>query len=157
VKHSGAVPWLVTAAALALAAGLYRVTRPDRAADANLALRDSIGVVRALVDSCRARVDETSAGIQDFTAQLDSMRARVRELEARDPRGVAADSYVIYLEAFDRYNESVPDWGQRADTLRALWAHCRDLATLHNTLADSLRRALVQQMEDALRERRRRR
>lgn len=110
------------------------------------ALRDSIRVLRVAADSCQARLDVQSASFQEFDARLDSLRHRVREFEGRNPAGIAADSYAVYLEAFDSYNDSVAGWRQRADTVRARWAVCRDIAEQHNQFADSLRRLLEQRM-----------
>lgn len=139
---------------LAGAVILYQLTRPARRVDPTATLRDTLHVLRSAADSCRSEIDESASRLQAFDARLDSLRSRVREYEAIDPRGVPADSYEVYLEAFDRYNESVPGWSERADTLRERWARCTDLTQTHNALADSLRQLLLLQMEDRLRERR---
>lgn len=152
MKRRRALPWLIAAAAVIVAASLIRLARPGRS-DPLADLRDTLLVVRTQVDSCRTELDQATSGMQELTARLDSMRARVREMESRDSRGVAADSYDVYIEAFDRYNESVPGWSERADTVRAQWTRCRDLTATHNTLADSLRTLLLRQM-DAARQRR---
>ena len=139
---------LLAGVVLAVGIALFFILRsPGRPADPLAPLADSIRDLRAAVDSCRARLDDAAVQLTTFDQRLDSMRARVRDLETIDPRGVPTDSYAAYLDAFDGYNDSVPAWTARADTLRARWSDCRDLTTLHNTLADSLRRALEQQLE----------
>jgi hypothetical protein len=70
-----------------------------------------------------------------------------------DPRGVPADSYEAYLETFDAYNDAVPGWSERADTLQAQWRRCRDVTEVHNQLADSLRQLMAARAAEAARER----
>lgn len=137
---------LIGVTVLAGVTALILENRSPPPRDHLFALRDSIRVLRVSVDSCRARLDVQSSDFEAFDARIDSLRERVRGLEAINPRGVPADSYDIYLEAFDSYNDSVARWRQRADTVRARWAQCRDLTELHNTMTDSLRRMLEQRM-----------
>lgn len=148
-------PPLILIGVLVLVSGaLFLILRsPDRPRDPLDPLADSIRALRAAADSCRTRIDEARARLERFDLQLDSLHTRLRTLEGIDPRGIPSDSYAAYLETFDRYNDSVPAWTARADSLRASWSRCRDLTALHNALADSLRRALERQMEQIRRER----
>jgi hypothetical protein len=146
--------WLLVALIPVGAAILYLMGRPPRRADVNAPLLDTLGILRVLADSCRADLEEGSSELNDYDRRLDSLRSRVRHLEAIDPRGIPADSYDLYMRVFDEYNDSVPGWTSRADSLRASWTRCRDLAETHNALADSLRRLLVKQLQDAQRNRR---
>jgi hypothetical protein len=67
------------------------------------------------------------------------LREAVRGFESEAAGGVPARSYEQYLETFESYNSAVPVWEERADSLRARWASCRDLTERHNALIDSLR------------------
>jgi DNA repair ATPase RecN len=136
--------WIVTALLLLVAAAIYHTARRARGPDVADVLRDSLHVVRAAVDTCRVALDQETYRLEAFDERLDSLRGRVRELERIDPRGVPADSYAVYLEAFQTYNDSVPGWEQRADSLREQWQHCRDLTERHNAVADSLRQVLLE-------------
>ncbi|HEX6306810.1 MAG TPA: hypothetical protein VFZ69_01415 [Longimicrobiales bacterium] len=140
--------WLIAAGALLLLVVAVRVVRSLRPPDPAIVLRDSIAGLRASADSCRIEVDSGAAGMRAYGRTLDSMRARVRGMEALDPRGVPADSYDIYMAAFDAYNDSVEAWPEREDSVRALDARCRDLALHHNALTDSLRALLFRSPQD---------
>lgn len=131
--------WLIVAAIVVISVLLFRGVRGLMQSDPHAALRDSIGALRARADSCRWDVDGRAAQLRAYNRRLDSMRSRVREMEALDRRGVPVDSYRVYLEAFNTYNESVAAWPPLEDTVRALDGRCRELAEQHNVLADSLR------------------
>lgn len=150
--------FLIVAFVLLAAGGLvlHRVSRPPSFAEIIQPLRDTLRELRSAVEACQSGLEQDAAGFQRYEQGMDSLRSRVRELEAIDPRGVPADSYQSYLEAFDGYNDSVSRWSQRTDTLRLRWARCRELTESHNTLADSLSRVLVRQLEEAERARDRR-
>jgi hypothetical protein len=131
---------LASLVVLGLAASVFQLLQP---ADGSRPLRpmvDSLRVLRSAVDSCQATVEQRRAELERYDAHVDSLRARVRGLEALDERGVPLDSYPIYRRAFDAYNDAVPDWAERADTIREAWSICLDLADTHNELADSIRR-----------------
>jgi hypothetical protein len=140
-----ALPVILILLLLAGAAVLFRILRPDPPPSADELLADSIRVLRTAAEGCREELNLGTARLHAYDAKLDSMRARVRELEAMHPRGVPADSYAVYLEAFEQYNDSVGGWDARTDTLRARLQRCRDVTQRHNALSDSLRRMLVQQ------------
>ena len=106
------------------------------------AVREELRVSRAAVDSCRMSVSREEVGFQDYDRRVDSLRQRVDRFESMDPAGVPADSYQVYMEAFEAYNRAVPDWAARADTLQAHWSACREAIREHNVLADSLRRLI---------------
>ena len=131
---------LLAAGVLAGAALLVLVAGMIRRQQAVLGVRDELALLRTAVDSCQTALPAEASAFEAYGQRADSLRARVRALEAIDPRGVPADSYRVYLDAFERYNRSVDGWEPRADSLRARWARCRDLTERHNLLADSLRR-----------------
>lgn len=137
------VSWLVAGLMLLGVLSLHRMARPPRPPDVTAPLRDTVLVLRTAAEACRAELDEGAAGFETFDTRLDSLNERIRELEAMDPRGVPADSYRVYLEAFDQYNDSIPGWSARADTLRARWARCTEVTRSYNALADSLRRLMT--------------
>jgi hypothetical protein len=127
---------------------LYRSLRPDPPRSADELLADTIRVLRVAAEACREELDLGEARLHAYDAQLDSLRGRVRGFEAMDPRGVPADSYAVYLEAFEQYNDSAAGWSARTDTLRARLERCRDVTAWHNQLADSLRRLLIERQPD---------
>jgi hypothetical protein len=135
--------WLAASAVIVLLVIGYRGVRSLTAPDPDAVMRDSILALRAMADSCRAEVDSGVASMLAFNETLDSMRARVRDLEALDRRGVPIDSYDVYLDAFNAYNDSAGGWAEREDTVRDLDARCRGIAEHHNLLADSMRRAII--------------
>lgn len=102
-------------------------------------LREKLQALRASADSCRDSLEQEEARFLAYNQRLDSLRGRIDSLESLDPRGVPVDSYRIYLEAFDRYNQGVPGWETAVDSLQAHWRACRILVREHNRLADSAR------------------
>lgn len=108
------------------------------------ALRDSVRAKRMAVDSCRMVLSREEADFRAYDDRVDSLRGRVREYEDLHPEGVPADSFEAYMETFGRYNEAVPRWEARAESLRGRWRVCRSLASQHNALVDSLRDLLVE-------------
>ncbi len=55
-----------------------------------------------------------------------------------------ADSYELYIETFESYNEEVPRRNAAAESLETDWAACRAIVRRHNALADSLRDLAVE-------------
>lgn len=102
-------------------------------------LRSGLADLRVAAEECQAAVEREEQAFEDYQADVDSLRREVRALEALDERGIPADRYREYLEAFDEYNESLPLWEERGDSLRALSEECRAMVQRHNALADSLR------------------
>lgn len=102
-------------------------------------MREDLAGLRASAENCQVALSREEEAFQRVRAEVDSLRGEVRDYEALDDRGVPADRYDEYLEVFDRYNESVPVWQERADSLRAHSEACRGAARRHNALADSLR------------------
>lgn len=143
----------VLAGVLIGAALLYRFTRPPSFHEQVEPLVSTITAYRAFADSCQNALDQGSSGLESYDDRLDSLRLRVRALERMDPRGVPTDSYEAYLETFDAYNDAVPGWSERADTLQAQWRRCRDVTEVHNQLADSLRQLMAARAAEAARER----
>jgi hypothetical protein len=138
------IAWLGVAVVVLATAGVFSIVRTLHAPAAIAMLRDSLSILRTAADSCRIELDTGQEGLLDYNARLDSLRARVREMESRDPRGVAADSYAIYLGLFEAYNDSVAAWGGRVDELQTRHGDCLVLIEAHNTVADSLRRLLAE-------------
>lgn len=106
-------------------------------------LQDDLRVARLAADSCRMSLSREEAEFQVYDDRVDSLRGRVRDYESLRPGGVPLDSFKAYMKTFGRYNDAVPGWRARADSLRGRWRRCRDLTVAHNELADSLRALLV--------------
>ena len=131
--------WLIVAAIVVTGVLAFRGLRAVMNADPHAELRASISDLRARADSCRWNVDERAAELRAYDRRLDSMRSRVHAMEVLEGRGVPIDSYRVYMESFNRYNDSAAAWPPLEDTVRALDARCRAIAAQHNVLADSLR------------------
>ena len=130
--------WLALLLA-AMALTIWRMAGASRERNHILAVRDSVGVLRAASDSCTAELERRKAEMTAYAARVDSLRERVRELESLRAGGVPMDSYDIYLAAFDGYNSGAAGWEGPADALRATLDGCRTVAERHNLLVDSLR------------------
>lgn len=115
------------------------------------AVQDSLRGLRAGVDSCRMAVTSEEAGFRRYDERVQELRERVRAYEGLDPRGVPQDSFEVYMDVFERYNEAVPRWKARAESLQAHSERCRRRTQAHNELADSLRTLLVElgEVDDA--------
>ena len=109
-----------------------------------LMVQDTLRRLRASVDSCRMSLATGESEFRRFDERVDGLRKRVREYEALDPRGVPQDSFEVYMDVFERYNEAVPRWKAMADSLQARTERCRERTRAHNVLADSLRDLLVE-------------
>ena len=104
------------------------------------ALREELWSARSQADSCRVALIGKEQEFRRFDAFVDSLHARVRAFEDAAQGGVPGSEYSDYLTTFDRYNDSVAVWQDRADSLQAVEESCRALAGVHNTLQDSVRR-----------------
>jgi len=125
--------------------GLVYLTRTLRGPGAIAQTRDELQQLRIAVDSCQAAL---AAGQQELHAHnewLDSLRGRVRGMEALDPRGVPADSYSVYIDIFQSYNDSVANWEARVAELQAERDECAAVTAAHNETQDSLRMLLLDQ------------
>lgn len=138
------IGWLGAVILLLAVAGIYSVGRSLRQPTEFAVLRDSLQVLREAVDSCHIVLKQDQARLHQYSAFLDSTRARIRELEARDPRGVPADSYTVYMHVFEQYGDSAAAWADRVDGLQADYERCRAVTEAHNARADSLRRLLLE-------------
>lgn len=103
------------------------------------ALRAELTGLRDAADSCRTALEREQAQLRADDQRLDSLKSLIDHYEALDPRGVPADSYEAYLEAFNSYNERIPDRTHTGETLQAHWSECRAIAERHNLIADSAR------------------
>lgn len=139
------ITFMIVAAALILVAGrIYRLTRPPSPAEELAPLRAELALFRVAADSCTTEYAALEEDFRRYEARLDSLRRAVREFESLDPNGVPGEEYPEYLEAFDAYNEAVPEWGARTDSLEAQHERCESLTEQHNALADSARSRLIE-------------
>jgi len=104
------------------------------------AIRGELLMLRVSSADCQAALAEEELLFRHFAAEVDSLRDAVGLYEALDVRGVPGEQYESYLELFDRYNRSVPEWRRQAEALQVNWASCQRVTQSHNVLADSLRR-----------------
>lgn len=119
--------------------------RNQRTLEAIEALRGEVFQARSAAESCTTDLAVAESDFRQRNAALDSLRLRVRGSEEPLPqggRGVPAEEYDAYLEAFDEYNASVAEWESGVEALREREGACRELVERHNLLADSLRRVL---------------
>ena len=136
--------FMIVAAALILVAGrVYRATRPPPPAQELAPLREDLAVFRAAADSCNDAYALLEEDFRLYEARVDSLRQAVRDYESHDPNGVPGEEYPAYLETFDAYNEAVPEWEARTDSLETQRDRCRSLTERHNALADSARGRLI--------------
>lgn len=110
-------------------------------------VQDSLRGLRSSADSCRMALTREEAEFHRFDDRVEELRERVRAYESLNPRGVPQDSFEVYMDVFERYNEAVPRWKARAESLRAHTEACRERAREHNVLTDSLRGLLVEMGE----------
>jgi len=130
--------------AILVAGRVYRMTRPLTPQQILAPLQTELAAFRAAADSCNTRYGIVEARFRAIDQEVDSLRGVVLRYESMDPEGVPGRQYAEYLDAFDRYNESVPIWEARADTVERLNGQCRLMTEGHNELADSLRTQLVE-------------
>lgn len=102
-------------------------------------VRESLQEERRNAEACRMGLVTAEATFREYDERVDSLRTRVGELEALHPDGVPADSFDIYLEAFDAYNGAVEEWDARVDDLEEERNACVEIVERHNALSDSLR------------------
>lgn len=120
-----------------LVMALVDLMRPVPPEDRLRALRDEMASLRTAADSCRLALETEEAALQASDARLDSIRGRIEFLESLDPRGVPADSYPVYIRAFNEYNAEIPARAAAGDTLGAHFDSCREITEQHNLVADS--------------------
>ncbi|MDT8342453.1 MAG: hypothetical protein RQ751_13150 [Longimicrobiales bacterium] len=116
--------------------------RNQRTLEAIEALRLEVHEARTAADSCTADLALAESDLRGTDAAADSLRGAVERAEDTLPgggRGVPAAEYEAYLEAFERYNDTVREWEARARELREHEERCRALIERHNALTDSLR------------------
>jgi chromosome segregation ATPase len=106
-------------------------------------LRGQIRSVRAELDACLLDVEELEVEFRIQERTTEGLREEIENYEGLDERGVPASEYQAYLEVFDLYNESLPEWERRAEALQAKSLRCRELAEEHNRWTDSLRAFVV--------------
>jgi hypothetical protein len=104
------------------------------------AMRQELVARRAAADSCLSAIELEERQLQASDARFDSLRTLIQRYEGLDPRGVPADSYEAYLEAFNTYNEGIPAREAAGETLQVNWDACTAIVEHHNQLADSARR-----------------
>lgn len=106
---------------------------PERAPDPVRLLLDSL---RSATADCVRGVNARREELDSLGLRLDSLRAAVARFESPECT-VPASLYAEYLEAFDAYNAAVEEWILLADSIRAGWERCRELAGAHNRIVDS--------------------
>lgn len=130
---------------LAVLAGImwaaYAYLEPRRRANQ---LQEAVRAQRLDADACRRGLVTAEANFREYDARVASLRSRVDRYESLHPEGVPADSFEVYLEVFDRYNEAVEGWQDRAEALRREREECVEVVEVHNELSDSLRVVLVE-------------
>ncbi len=109
-------------------------------------LRQEMADLRMAADSCRQALSGEEARLRASDERLDSLKSLIDYYEGLDPRGVPADSYEVYIDIFNTYNEDIPARAAGGDSLQVHWATCRDLTEQHNAIADSAR-ALAEGLE----------
>lgn len=114
----------------------YAYVEPRRRAQA---VQEELRAQRLDSDACRRGLVTSEAGFREYDRRVDSLRSRVDAYEALHPDGVPADSFGVYLEAFDEYNDAVERWEMRAENLRRQREACVVIVETHNELSDSLR------------------
>lgn len=102
-------------------------------------VQEALQEQRRNAEACRMDVVTAEASFREYGERVDSLRARVGELEALHPEGVPADSFDLYLEAFDAYNRAVEGWDVRVEDLQQERSTCVETVERHNELSDSLR------------------
>jgi chromosome segregation ATPase len=107
-------------------------------------LRQEIRALRDRVDACLARQDRLAARFESVMERTEDLRERVAAFEAMDPEGVPAEQYGAYLEAFDEYNDAIPEWEELGETLREKAGRCRTLTEAHNERLEHLQGLLVE-------------
>ena len=106
------------------------------------AQRDELRSVRSALDECVGELDRRVARFWDHEERTTQLRARIESLESLDPEGVPADVYDEYMEAFDGFNEAIPEWEALTDSVRSQEQRCEKLADRHNEKGAELRRFL---------------
>ncbi|HSG82503.1 MAG TPA: hypothetical protein VLC48_09650 [Gemmatimonadota bacterium] len=104
------------------------------------AMRQELVLRRAAADSCRSAIETEERRLQASDVRFDSLRSVIQRYEGLDPRGVPADSYEVYLDAFNAYNEGIPAREAAGEALQVNWDACIQIVEHHNQLADSARR-----------------
>jgi len=137
----------MVAALIAAAASLVILDRGDRTdpiQEKAENLRSEIRTLQGQVDGCLARRGALEARFQEAVDRTEALGRRVRELESLDPDGVPAERYAEYLEVFDEYNESIPEWERLGEALREEGERCRRLVDAHNDRLERLRELMVE-------------
>lgn len=124
--------------------GANRVMERQQTVEEINRLREDLHRARVSSDRCRGSLVTSEASLRDLGLTIDSLRSVVDSFEALDRRGVPADEYPNYLEAFDSYNDSVSSWEGRERRLRSAEAACRSTIEEHNAITDSLQTVLTE-------------
>ncbi|MGD2124055.1 MAG: hypothetical protein PVJ76_20060 [Gemmatimonadota bacterium] len=101
-------------------------------------LRTALEGSRMAADSCRMVLGWEQEGFLEFNRVVDSLRTEMQSFEDPEQGGVPQEIYGEYLESFERYNDSVGVWQDRADSLQARRDRCAALVEAHNQLSDSI-------------------
>lgn len=121
--------------------GIWTVTGEVRAGGERRRMQslvESMREARVALDSCRTSLGEEQTAFRAFDHGVDSLKQALEDFESAGGR-VPAARYDAYLSTFERYNAAVPEWQERADSLRAHWRTCSELTRRHNEIVDTLR------------------
>jgi hypothetical protein len=139
------IPLLATLAVVGATLALVEGSGgPDPLVERAEELRDEILEFQGHVDDCLGRRAILETRFREAMERTDTLRHRIEELESLDPEGVPAERYPEYLEVFDEYNESLPEWERLGEALREEVLRCQDLAETHNVRVERLRELLVE-------------
>ncbi len=132
---------LLTITGLALVAmAAYDFVGPASPEEQLQGLRRELAKQRSAADSCRVALEREESALRARDTRLDSLKERIDQYELLHPSGVPADSYQLYIEAFNEYNYGIPNRNAAAEKLQAFWLTCREMALKHNATADSARK-----------------
>jgi hypothetical protein len=101
-------------------------------------LRAQLAAMRTASTECVANLSREQADFRAYDLGVDSLRSAIDEDESGPSGGVPGDRYDAYLAVFDRYNRSVAEWQEQADSLELRGQECAELVQAHNLLADSV-------------------
>lgn len=138
-KLRAALPVLLAlSAAVLLFVAIDRMLERRRVAAEVNRLRGELFQARAAADRCQGSLLNSELRLREFDDVIAGLRAEVDSFEALDPRGVPEARYEEYMVSFERYNDSVAAWEDRAERLRTAEAACRATIEQHNALRDEL-------------------
>ncbi len=107
--------------------------------------RERMLEVRSALDRCMTQLDRWEQSFWSHERETTLLRSQIERFESLDPEGVPMDRYEEYLDVFEQYNEAIPIWEARADSVRAQHQRCGTLAERFNEKRDALERFMVRE------------